>query len=194
MRSKALSFSDHRVERPGDRAADRHRRARGDRGGARHLVVTVAMRALYDLGRDAEVVGHEAAIDRAVPLPARLHADRQQELAGAGKGDGSALARLAPGDLEEARAAEAAPFARRLRCCPARRETLDIGAGERLVEHGREIAAVISGSDYSLIGHARGCDEVAATDVDAIDAGDARRLIDQPLKAVIRLGAPRAAV
>src|SRR5215472_7999439 len=78
-------------------------RARGDRSGARHLVVTVAMRDLNDLGRDAEVVGHEAAIDRAVPLPARLHADRQQDLAGPGKGDGSALARLAPGDLEETR-------------------------------------------------------------------------------------------
>jgi hypothetical protein len=43
-----------------------------------------------------------------------MHADRQQKLAGPGKGDGSALARLAPGDLEEARDAEAAPFARRL--------------------------------------------------------------------------------
>ena len=27
------------------------------------------MRDLNDLGRDAEVIGHEAAIDRAVPLP-----------------------------------------------------------------------------------------------------------------------------
>ena len=98
------------------------------------------------------------------------------------------------GDLEEARDAEAAPFARRLRCCPARRETRDIGARERLVEHGREIAAVISGSDRSLVGDARGWDEVAAADRDAIDAGDARKLVDQPLKAVIRLGAPRAAV
>ena len=41
----------------------------------------------------AEVVGHKAAIDRAVPLPARLHADRRQKLAGPGKGDSSALAR-----------------------------------------------------------------------------------------------------
>ena len=30
MRSEALSFFDDRVERPGNRAADRHRRARGD--------------------------------------------------------------------------------------------------------------------------------------------------------------------
>ena len=90
MRSKALPFFDDRVERPGNRAADRHRRARGDRSGTRHLVVTVAMRDLNDPGRDAEVVGHKAAIDRAVPLPARLHADRQQKLAGPGKGDGSA--------------------------------------------------------------------------------------------------------
>jgi hypothetical protein len=130
--------------------------ARNDCSGARHLVVTVAMRDLNDLGRDAEVIGHEAAIDRAVPLPARLHADRQQKLAGAGKGDGGPLARLAPGNLEEARDAEAAPFARRFRRRPTRRETRDIGAGERLVEDGREIAAVISGSDRSLVGHARG--------------------------------------
>jgi hypothetical protein len=178
MRSEALPFFDDRVERRGNRAADRHRRARGDRSGARHLVVTVAMRDLDDLGRDAEVVGHEAAIDRAVPLPARMHADRQQKLSGPGKGDGGTLARLAPGDLEEARDAQAAPFAPRLRRRPARRETRNIGAGERLAEHGCEIAAVISGSDCSLVGHARGCDEVAAADLDAIDAGGARRLVD----------------
>ena len=59
MRSKALPIFDHGVERRGDRAADRHRRAGGDCSGARHLVVTVAMRDLNDLGRDAEVIGHE---------------------------------------------------------------------------------------------------------------------------------------
>ena len=111
LRRDAPALLDHRVDRRDERAADRHRRARGDRAGARDPVVAVALLEIDLIDRDAEPFGGEPAVERAVALAARLHADREQQLAFAGKCERRALAGLAAGDFEKARDAETAPLA-----------------------------------------------------------------------------------
>src|SRR5439155_15124570 len=126
MRGSSAALFDDRLDCPDDRAADRHRRARGDRAEARYAVVAVAVLDLDRLDRNAEPLGREPAIQRAVPLPACLHHDRQQQFALAREGDSGALARLAAGDFEEAPNTEAAAPAAALGLPRARLETGDV--------------------------------------------------------------------
>ena len=111
MRGDLAALLDDRIDRRDERAADRHRRARRDRAGARHAVVAVALLEIDLFDRDAEPLGGEPAIERAMALAARLHPDREQQFALAGKRERRALAGLAAGDFEKARDAEPAPLA-----------------------------------------------------------------------------------
>src|SRR5205085_6149297 len=104
----APSLFDDGIDYRDDSAADRHRRARRHRAEARHAIVAVALRDLDRLGRDAEPLGRQPAIQRAVPLPARLHTNRQQQFALPWKSDPCAFAGLAAGVLEKTRDAQAA--------------------------------------------------------------------------------------
>src|SRR5262249_23776621 len=145
--------------------------------GARHLVVAVAMDDLDRLGGNAEPLGDETAIDGAMALSARVNPDRQQQLARTGEPDRGALPRLAAGDLQKARDAKAALLPGRFRRRLARGETGNVSAGERVVEHGGEIAAVIGRADRGLVRHAPRRDQVAAAQFEAINTDDPRRLV-----------------
>src|SRR5579862_4927067 len=129
-----------------------------------------------------------------MPLPARLHADRQQQFALARKSNRRALAGLAAGDFEKARNAEPAPLAGLLGLLGARREMRDIGAFQRALEQRRKIAAVVDRADRRPIGHAIERDQVAAAQFGPLDAAEPRRLVDQAFKTVIRLRPAGAAV
>ncbi len=65
---------------------------------------------------------------------------------------------------------------------------------QRLIEDRGELAAVIDGADRRLVGHRRRRDEVAAAQLGAVDAGDARGLVHRALEHVVRLRPAGAAI
>ena len=142
----------------------------------------------------AEPVGSEPREHRGVALTGRLHIEIDGERAVAGEGEPGALERRAAGMLEHAGNADAAIFAARFRCAPARLEAIVTGERQRLVEDGRKIAAVIGGADGGLVGHGGGGNKVAPPQLYRIDAGDARGLLDHALEHVVRLRPSGAAI
>ena len=73
-------------------------------------------------------------------------------------------------------------------------EALPVGDFERLLEDRREIAAVVGGAGGGLAGNFALADLVAAAQLDAVDAGLGRGVVDQPLHEIIALGPAGAAV
>jgi hypothetical protein len=186
------SFVDHSRHRLDYRAANRHRRTRCDGAGTGNGIRAVAQRQLDLLDRDAEALGDEPPIERCMPLAARLNANGE-EPAAAGEADPGTLARLPAGDLQKARDPEPAALAGGHRAGTTGRKAGGVCARQRSVDDRGEIAAVVGRPDRRVVGHHRRGDQVAAAQFDAVDPGDPRSLIDQPLEAVIRLrpaGAP----
>src|ERR1700731_1455141 len=95
--------------------------------------------------------------------------------------------------LEQAGDAQAQPLAALLRLALALGETGEIRERQRLVEHGGKIAAVIGRADRCLERDLLRRNEVAPADLVAVDAGEARRLVDETLEDVVRLRPPGAA-
>src|SRR5262249_46053768 len=63
-----------------------------------------------------------------------------------------------------------------------------------LVEDRLELAGVVGRADRGLVRHRRRLDQVAAAQLDRVDAGDARGLVDEPLEHVVRLRPPGPAI
>ena len=73
-------------------------------------------------------------------------------------------------------------------------EALPVGGGQRLVEHGGELARIVVHARRRLVGHLAGRDVVAPAQLDPVDAHLARRRVDQPLHVVVGLGPAGAAI
>ena len=127
-------------------------------------------------------------------LPDGLDGEGHAHRAVARKGDLGRLGGRPAGMLEERGDADAAPPAGPLGAPAALAKAGIVGLSQGLIENGREGAAVEGGADRGAIGHHRGCDHVAPAQLDGVDAGDARRLLDEALHHVVRLGPPGAAI
>ncbi len=69
-----------------------------------------------------------------------------------------------------------------------------VGERQRLVEDRREVAGVVGRADRGLVRDRLARNEIAPPQPDRIDAGDARRLVDEALQRVVRFRPPRAAI
>ena len=69
-----------------------------------------------------------------------------------------------------------------------------VGKRDRLVEDRLELAGVVGRADRGLVRHGRGPDQVAPAQLDRIDAGDARGLVDELLEHIVGLGASGPAI
>ena len=90
------------------------------------------------------------------------------------------------------------PSPRSLPACLARPaafgEARDIGARHRPVQDRLEVARIVGQPDRGLERHLVGPDQVAPAQLDPVDAGLRRRLVDQQLEEVLRLRPPGAAI
>ena len=151
--------------------------------------------AVHDLrGRDAEPLGDDAREHRGVALSGRLHVERQHEGVAAREAQRRAFERRAAGMLEHAGDAEAAQLAALKRFLAPLLEAVDVGELERLVDDHREFAGVVGGADGGLVGDRSRRDQVLLAQLDAVDAGQARGLVDHALEHVVRLRPARAAI
>src|SRR5262249_15213329 len=139
------------------------------------------------LSLDAEPLRQQRIEYRGVALAGRLHVEAEHQRVAAGKAQRGPFERNAAGMLQHAGNAETAVFAALGRRAPTLLETVVIGERERLVEHGRELAAVDGRADGGLVGHRRRLDEVAPAQLHRVDAGHARGLVDDALEDEVRL-------
>ncbi len=77
---------------------------------------------------------------------------------------------------------------------PARGKAGVVGELERALEQFREIAGVVGRSYGGRVRHCRRRDEVLAPELEAVEAEPRRRLLDEALEDVARLGTPSAPV
>jgi hypothetical protein len=102
--------------------------------------------------------------------------------------------RAAAGGLDEDGAADAAKFAAFPGKLSAGREILPIGKAKSVLEIAGRVAAVVRGADRRLVGIRLLRNQVAAAQLDAIDAGLARRLVHQPFDEISDVRPAGAAV
>src|SRR3974390_2176811 len=131
--------------------------------------------------RNAEPFRDDLRKHRSVSLAGVLYAQAEQNRAVSRKGQHRALERRSAGMFKQAADAEAAIFAALLRFAAALLEPVIVGERKRLVEDRLEIAAVVGGADCCLVWHGRLFDQIAPPQLDRVDAGDARRLVDDAL-------------
>jgi hypothetical protein len=129
-----------------------------------------------------------------VALPRRLDVEVDGQRAVAGKAEQRSFGRRAAGMLEHAGNSDAAMAAARLGGAAARFEMFVIRQLQCALQHRRKVAAVIRRADGGFVRHRRRGNEIAPAQFYRIDAGDARGFLDQPLKHVIRLRPPGAAI
>jgi hypothetical protein len=145
-------------------------------------------------GRDPQAFGGEAWKNGGMPLAGGLHVERQNRAAVARKQNRGAFERRTARMFEHAGNPDAAIFSPPRRLALALLEAGIIRERHGAVEHGLEVAGVISGPGRGLVRHGGSPDEVSPAQPDGIDAGQARRFIDELLKDVIRLRAAGAAI
>jgi hypothetical protein len=177
-----------------DRVSGGHRRTRADRSIARKFAGGIAVRMRDCLKRNAEALGDDLREHGGMALAGITDIERQQELAGFRKTQFGALGRRAAGMFEHAGDAEAAILAALFRVPAALLESLIVGEFQRLVEHRAEIAGIVSGADRGFIRHRGALDEVSPPQLDRIDAGDARGLVDHALDGVAAFRPSGAAI
>ncbi len=187
-RDHVVARLDHRAAAPGEAA----------RAAGAVALVEPAGVALDDadrLDRQAEPVAEHLGISGLVPLPVRLGADRGLDDAVAADADvGEFLGRAATGDLDiiSDPAAVAQPLGGRRRL--ARGEPGPVGARQRLVEHGGEVADVEGQAEPVGVRQLVGAEQVAAADLVGADPQLARRRLEQALHDVRCLGPAGAAI
>ncbi len=156
--------------------------------------IGVAVDDLDGLDRDLEQIGDHLRKARLVPLPARLRADhhidapfrqdREPRLLVGGPDRGlDVIGKAAPEQL-----------AALARLPPAPLEALPIGDLHRPVHVLGVAAAVIEHADPVAVRHGGRLDQVAAPQLDAVDAELDRGRIDQPLDRIGHLRTARAAI
>ena len=196
LRREIETLFHHLARRRGERGAVRSRRARADRAAAGERRPGRVARAQDDVaGVDAEDLRHDLGIHRFMPLPRRAGEHVERGVARIAELDRRLLLGDGPAarGLDEHRAADAAqspPFQGSL--APLL-ERAPFGLKERLLELAGRVAAVV-GRGRGLVGERRLRNQVAPTQLDAVDAGLARRLVDQPLHQIGNARPPRAAV
>ena len=193
-RGDLAALLQHLVDRIDDGVAHHHGGARGDRGEAIDLEPAVAVPVLHELGIDAEPLRHQPRKHRGMALAGRLHAEAEHQGAVARKAQGRAFGRRAAGMFEEAGNSEAAIFAALGRFPPPCAKSGNVAELQRLFEDRREIAAVVDGADRRLVRNCGAPDEVAAAQLDPVDAADARGLVHHPFEHIVRLGSAGAPI
>ena len=86
--------------------------------------------------------------------------------------------------LDEGRAADAAQLAALLGFGTPPLEAVPVGDAQHLLQQRRGVAAVVGRAGRRLVGKRLLGQQVAAPQFDAVDAGEARRLVDQPLREI----------
>ena len=98
------------------------------------------------------------------------------------------------GHFEIAADADAAQLAALLALALALVEALPVGGVQRLLQDRREVAAVVGRAGRGLPGDFALADLVLAAQLDAVEAGLGRGVVDQPLHEVVALGPAGAAI
>ena len=154
--------------------------------------IRVALLEAEYIDRQPQQVGRDLRIGGLVSLTVGLGADRQRHGAVGLERGPRHLQRHAAGRLEEAGNAEAAQQAGFARLLAPLAKAVAIGERDRVVQIGLEAAAV------DLHAHRRAmrkpADDVAAAQLDGIDAGPDRSEVHQPLDQIIGFGLAGAAI
>ena len=108
---------------------------------------------LDPFGLDAEPLRQQGIERAGVALAGRLHVEAQHQSLAAGKAQRRPFEGSAAGMLQHAGNAETAIFSAFGRRAPALLEAVVVGERKRLVEHGRELAAVDGRTDGRLVWH-----------------------------------------
>ena len=127
-------------------------------------------------------------------LAGRLHVEHEVEGVATRKLERGTLQRRAAGMLQHAGDAEPAQLATPLRFLAPLLETVDVCEFERLVDNHREFAGVVDGADRGFVGNRLGRNQVALAQAHAVDAGEARGLVDHALERIVRLRPAGAAI
>ncbi len=176
------------------RAAGHAHRARAVRAGALLDQRRVAEDHAHRSERHAEAFGHHLREARLVPLAVIVRADKHRHASVRLRAQFRVFERLAAGALDIAADSAAIEHAAPPRFGLPRGEAVPVGGGLRFRHHRREVAAVVVGAGRRLVGHRRGWDEIAPAQFERVDAGGARRRLDQALHRIDRLGAADAAI
>ena len=145
------------------------------------------------------MVGGDLGEAGAVALALRRGAGQEPHLARRQHADGGALERPKPGALDIGPDADADEAAFRARLFLPRAEIAIVRLRDRLLEHGRIIAAVVgegpavAKNEADGIRHLLGPDEIAAAQLGGVESRFARGLVHEPLHREGRLRAAGAA-
>ena len=195
MRRHLLALGDDLVGSDPQRRAGDHRRARAVRADAERDPVGVAVDVLHLVRIDAEPLVEHLLEHGLVPLALVLAAHQQGDVAARVKADfGEFLARRRPPSRSGWRCPMPRNLPRRLALVAPRREPVPIGERQRLFLVGREIAAVVIERQRRLVRDLLARDQVLRPQFDPVQAEFARRVVDQPLDDIGRLGPSGAAI
>ena len=189
------------LERGGERlrSARRHDRADGNRTRAAGAVsagdaIGVALHHFHPFQGNVEILRNDLRIGRLVPLPVRLRADQQREIAVLIEREGAFFPLAPRGAFDIARHAEPANEPALSRFLSARAEARDVGFGEAGAHRALEVADVVIAVGLGAVGHLGRLDEIARANLLGGQTQRARAAIDQPLQHVGRLGPSGAAI
>ena len=148
------------LERGGERlrGARRHDRADGNRARAAGAVaagdaIGVALHDLHPFQGNVEILRNDLRIGRLVPLPVRLRADQQREIAVLVEREGAFFALAPRGAFDIARHADPANEPALSRFLGARAEARDVGFGEAGAHRALEVADVVIAVGLGAVGH-----------------------------------------
>ena len=180
-----------------ERAAVRHQRARTNGAVAlqrRTIRVRIAQRDGFWI--DAELTSDDFGKHRLVPLTGGAGNRVDDGIAGVAELDEGLFlrARTAARRLDEDAARCSAQLAARLRLGLARAKAREVGIFQYVFQQSRRVAAVIGRPCRGLEREGLARNEIAPAQIDAINPGLQRRLVDEPLDEIAHVGSRRAAI
>ena len=181
MRGGVAPLLDHQVGRFDDRGAGRHQRLRAAGAAARHQPVAVALHQPDGVEGHAELLVQHLRERRPVALPVVEGAGDDGHRAVRLEADLALLLRGRRGAFEEVADAPAAQLAARRALRLARGEAVPVRGAQRLLQHRREVAAVVGAAGRGPVGELLRLDVVEPAQLDRVPPGLARRLLQQPL-------------
>ncbi len=174
--------------------AARHHRARPAGAAADEQGIAVALQQPDAVEGDAEPVDQDLSQGRGMALAVVERAGDHRQRAVRLEADAAHFLRRRRRHFEIAADAAAAQLAVRAALLLTLRKALPIGERQRLVEHGREFAAVIAHARRRLVGHRVRADVVAPPKLDTVDAHLGGGGVDEAFHVIIALRAARAAI
>src|SRR5215470_609264 len=171
------ALADHLLGGDRQRTTMTDERARAERAGAdQRRPVRVARAQRDGFRRDAENLADDVRKHRLMALARRARQRVELHMARGIEPDRGLLLAEAAGRLDEDGASDAGELAARFGYAAAALEAAPVRALQRLRQQPRRIAAVVSRAGRGLIGKGVLGQEVAAAQLDPVDAGDAARL------------------